>query len=63
MASHEIERDASEINSAGELRMVSQQLAKSLLTLENEIRKGLQTQTSLAQILEASDEFDQSLAT
>jgi two-component system chemotaxis sensor kinase CheA len=63
MASHEIERDASEINSAGELRMVSQQLAKSLLTLENEIRKGLQTQTSLAQILESSDEFDLSLAT
>ena len=62
VASHEIERDASEINMAGELRMVSQQLAKSLLTLEDEVRSGAQTQTSLAQILEASDEFDQALA-
>ena len=62
VASHEIERDASEINMAGELRMVSQQLAKSLLTLEDEVRAGAPTQTSLAQILEASDEFDQALA-
>jgi len=61
VASHEIEQDASEINIAGELRMVSQQLAKSTLTLEDEVRNGQQTQTSLAQILEASDEFDQAL--
>ncbi len=63
IASHEIERDASEINVAGELRMVSQQLPKSLLTLENEVRKELPTQTSLAQIYEASDEFDRALLT
>ena len=63
IASHEIEQDASEINIAGELRMVSQQLAKSTLTLEDEVRDNLQTQTSLAQILEASDEFDEALAT
>lgn len=62
VASHEIEQDASEINIAGELRMVSQQIAKSTLTLEDEVRNGLQTQTSLAQILEASDEFDEALA-
>ena len=62
VASHEIERDASEINMAGELRMVSQQLAKSLLTLEDEVRAMAPTQTSLAQILEASDEFDQALS-
>jgi two-component system chemotaxis sensor kinase CheA len=62
-ASREIERDASEINMAGELRMVSQQLAKSLLTLENEVRNKLPSQTSLAQIYEASDEFDRALAT
>lgn len=61
VASHEIEQDASEINIAGELRMVSQQLAKSTLTLEDEVRSGLQTQTSLAQILESSDEFDEAL--
>ena len=63
VASREIERDASEINMAGELRMVSQQLAKSLLTLENEVEKGLPSQTSLAQIFEASDEFDRALST
>ena len=62
VASREIERDASEINMAGELRMVSQQLAKSLLTLENEVEKGLPSQTSLAQIFEASDEFDRALS-
>jgi two-component system chemotaxis sensor kinase CheA len=62
-ASREIERDASEINMAGELRMVSQQLAKALLTLENEVRNNLPSQTSLAQIYEASDEFDRALAT
>ena len=62
VASHEIEQDASEINFAGELRMVSQQLAKSTLTLEDEVRNNQQTQTSLAQILEARDEFDEALA-
>ena len=62
VASHEIEQDASEINTAGDLRMVSQQLAKSTLTLESEVRNAQQTQTSLAQILEASDEFDEALA-
>lgn len=63
VASHEIERDASEINTAGELRMVSQQLAKATLTLEDELHGGQATQTSLAQILEASDEFDEALST
>lgn len=62
VASREIERDASDINIAGELRMVSQQLAKALLTLEDEVARGLPTQTSLAQILEARDEFDGALA-
>lgn len=62
VASREIEQDASEINTAGELRMVSQQLAKAMLTLEDEVRDGLPTQTSLAQILEAGDEFDDALA-
>ncbi|MEI7431404.1 MAG: type IV pili methyl-accepting chemotaxis transducer N-terminal domain-containing protein, partial [Betaproteobacteria bacterium] len=62
VASREIERDASEINMAGELRMVSQQLAKSLLTLENDVEKGLPSQTSLAQIYEASDEFNRALS-
>lgn len=61
VASHEIEQDASEINTAGELRMVSQQLAKAMLTLEDEVRGSLPTQTSLAQVLEASDEFGDAL--
>jgi two-component system chemotaxis sensor kinase CheA len=61
LTSREIERDAAEINSAGALRMLSQQLAKSLLTLEQEVPRNLPTQTSLAQIFESSDEFEQSL--
>jgi len=62
VASREIEHDASDINIAGELRMVSQQLAKALLTLEDEVAQNRATQTSLAQIIEARDEFDGALA-
>jgi two-component system chemotaxis sensor kinase CheA len=62
LTSREIEHDAAEINSAGALRMLSQQLAKSLLTLNFEVNQGLPIQTSLAQVFESSDEFEQSLA-
>ena len=54
-------RDAARINTASELRMLTQQIAKSVLTLRDEQRDGLPTQTSLAQISEASLQFDKNL--
>lgn len=56
-----IETDTSRINTAGELRMYSQQLAKSVLSLRYEIDSGQPVQTSLAQLSEARAAFDESL--
>jgi two-component system chemotaxis sensor kinase CheA len=61
MASLEIQHDAAEINSAGDLRALSQQLAKALLTLERELTLGLPNETSVAQVFESSDQFEQTL--
>lgn len=58
-----IEADTARINLAGELRMYSQQLAKAVLTLRQELAEGLPTQTSVAQISESRAAFIQSLAT
>lgn len=49
-ASTQLERDASRINSAGELRMLTQQITKSLLTLQVERKGDLPIQTSMAQL-------------
>lgn len=56
-----IETDTARINTAGELRMYSQQLAKAILSLSHEIANEQPTQTSLAQISEAHTSFVDSL--
>ena len=62
-ASIQLERDASRINIAGELRMLTQQITKSLLTLQIETRDGLLVQTSMAQLGQGTAAFNQGLAT
>ncbi len=49
-ASIQLERDASRINNAGELRMFTQQMTKALLTLQVEKKGELPIQTSMAQL-------------
>lgn len=61
-ASGRIEADTSKINASGELRMYSQQLAKALLTLAQELRDGMPIQTSQAQISESHANFRKALA-
>ena len=61
-ASSQLERDAGRINAAGELRMLTQQMTKAVLTLQAE-RKGEQpTQTSLAQLGQGHAAIERSLA-
>ncbi|MFN4362040.1 MAG: ATP-binding protein [Hylemonella sp.] len=62
-ASIQLERDASRINSAGELRMLTQQLTKALLTLQVERRDELPIQTSMAQLSQGRQGFNSSLQT
>lgn len=61
-ASTQLERDAARINAAGELRMLTQQMTKALLTLRAEQEAGLPIQTSMAQLGQASEGFGRSLA-
>ncbi len=61
-ASTQLERDASRINSAGELRMLTQQITKSVLTLQIEMKSGMPTQTSMAQLGQGHAGFVSSLA-
>lgn len=61
-ASIQLERDASRINAAGELRMLTQQITKSLLTLQVEKKGGLPIQTSMAQLNQGTGAFVQGLA-
>lgn len=56
--SRQIETGARLINTAGLLRTYSQQLTKSLLTLDLDLRNGNLTQSSLAEISEARLGFD-----
>lgn len=58
----QVEIDAAKINSSGELRGYSQQLAKAVLTLSHEMAAGELIQSSQAQISEAYLAFEQSLA-
>ncbi|MCA1973260.1 MAG: Hpt domain-containing protein [Caenispirillum sp.] len=60
-ASGRIETDTSKINASGELRMYSQQLAKALLTLAQEMREGMPIQTSQAQISESYGNYRKAL--
>ena len=60
--STELERDAGRINAAGELRMLTQQLTKSVLTLQAERKEGLPTQTSMAQLGQGHAGFQRSVA-
>ncbi len=61
-ASTLIEADAARINTASELRMLSQQMTKALLTMKEEQRDQLPIQTSWAQLSEASQQFDRNIA-
>ena len=61
-ASTLIETDAGRINTASELRMLSQQMTKSLLTMKEELREQVPVQTSWAQLSEASQQFDRNIA-
>jgi two-component system chemotaxis sensor kinase CheA len=60
-ASLQLERDASRINSAGELRMLTQQITKALLTLQVERKADLPIQTSMAQLSQGQQSFNSSL--
>lgn len=59
--SHLIERDTAHINTAGELRVYSQQLTKALLTLRMEMQSGDSYQTSQAQLSESYSAFSTAL--
>ena len=61
-ASTQLERDASRINSAGQLRMLTQQITKALLTLQVEQKSGMPIQTSMAQLGQGHDGFGEALA-
>jgi len=61
-ASTQLERDASRINSAGELRMLTQQITKSLLTLQMEKQSEMPIQTSMAQLGQGHTGFVRALA-
>jgi two-component system, chemotaxis family, sensor kinase CheA len=61
-ASGQLERDAGRINAAGELRMLTQQITKAVLTLQAERASGMPTQTSLAQLGQGHAGFERSLA-
>ncbi|OOG40493.1 ATP-binding protein [Polaromonas sp. A23] len=61
-ASLQLERDASRINTAGELRMLTQQITKSLLTLQVEKKGELPIQTSMAQLTQGTGAFVEGLA-
>ncbi|MES2245166.1 MAG: ATP-binding protein [Pseudomonadota bacterium] len=61
-ASIQLERDASRINTAGELRMLTQQITKSLLTLQVEKKAELPIQTSMAQLTQGTGAFVEGLS-
>ncbi len=61
-ASTLIEADAARINTASELRMLSQQMTKALLTMKEELRDQVPIQTSWAQLSEGSLQFDSNIA-
>ncbi len=60
-ASIQLERDASRMNASGELRMLTQQITKSLLTLQAEKKEELPIQTSMAQLNQGTAAFVQGL--
>lgn len=60
-ASLQLERDASRINTAGDLRMLTQQITKSLLTLQAEKKAEAPIQTSMAQLTQGTSAFVQGL--
>ncbi|HYW58837.1 MAG TPA: ATP-binding protein [Polaromonas sp.] len=61
-ASIQLERDASRMNASGELRMLTQQITKSLLTLQIEKKGELPIQTSMAQLNQGTAAFVQGLS-
>jgi len=61
-ASSQLERDTGRINAAGELRMLTQQITKAVLTLQAERKSEMPTQTSMAQLGQGHAGFERSLA-
>ncbi|WP_172222843.1 response regulator [Caenimonas soli] len=61
-AANQFERDANRINAAGELRMLTQQITKSLLTLHGESNSQMPMQTSMAQLGQGHAGFERALA-
>jgi len=61
-ASTQLERDAARINAAGELRMLTQQITKAVLTLQVERKADLPVQTSMAQLTQGHEAFNGALA-
>jgi len=59
--SRQIEADATRINTAGELRVYTQQLTKALLTLNQELATEAPVQTSMAQLAQARQAFNTAL--
>lgn len=60
-ASVQLERDAQRIHAAGDLRMLTQQITKALLTLQAEQKAELPTQTSMAQLGQGHQGFARAL--
>ncbi len=60
-ATERFESDTKSINRASELRMLSQQLTKSLLTLQIELRSGVPTQSSLSELTGSTEQFDENV--
>jgi two-component system, chemotaxis family, sensor kinase CheA len=60
-SSNQFEINTKIINQTSELRMLSQQLTKSLLTLQNENKIGAPTQSSLSELHESSEHFDENI--
>lgn len=60
-SSNQFEINTKIINQTSELRMLSQQLTKSLLTLQNENKIGTPTQSSLSELHESSEHFDENI--
>ncbi len=59
-ASEQLARDSQRLSALGEMRMLTQQLTKSVLTLETEVRGELPTQTSLAQLSQGREQMNAS---
>lgn len=58
-SSERLEQNAVQINTAGELRMLTQQITKALLTMRSEQQSDLPIQTSMAQLTSGHSKFNE----